>query len=131
MHADVDEGAEVGHVRDDAFELHAGREVLQLLHAFLEGRGLELRTRVAARLLELLQDVGDGRHAEAFVRELLGIERLQERAVADQVADRAAARREDALDDWVGLGVHRALVERVVAALDAQEAGALLERLRS
>ena len=36
---------------------------------------------------------------------------------------------EDALDDRVGLGVHRGRVERIVAVHDAQEARRLLEGL--
>jgi hypothetical protein len=61
VHADVDEGAEGRDVRDDALEHHARLQVLQLLDAFAEAAGLELGARVAARLLELGEDVGDGR----------------------------------------------------------------------
>ena len=38
VHADVDERAEVGDVGHHAFELHAGHQVAQLLHAVLERR---------------------------------------------------------------------------------------------
>ena len=70
MHADIDEGAEGGDVGDHAFELHAGLQVGDLLDALLERRGLELGTRIAARLLEFGEDVGDRRHAEAARRRI-------------------------------------------------------------
>ena len=52
MHADVDEGAEGGDVGDDAFEDHAGLQVGNRFDAFLKGRGLEFRARVAARFFQ-------------------------------------------------------------------------------
>ena len=58
-------------VGDDAFELHAGLQVGDLLDALLEGRRLELGARVAAGLLQLGEDVGDGRDAEVRVGEVL------------------------------------------------------------
>jgi hypothetical protein len=45
-----------------------GLRSASFLDAFLERRGLELGARVAARLLELLQDVAHRRHAEASRR---------------------------------------------------------------
>ena len=80
VHADVDEGAERGDVGHHAFELHAGLQVGDLLDALLEGGGLELGARIAAGLLQLGEDVGDGRDAERGVGELRpGLQRLQER----------------------------------------------------
>ncbi len=73
MHADVDEGAEVGDVGHHAFEHHARLQIAELLHAVLELGGLELRTRVAAGLVQLAENVGDGGQAEGLVGELLGV----------------------------------------------------------
>ena len=72
MHADVDEGAERGNVGDDAFELHAGLQVGDLVDALLERRRLELRARIAAGLFQLGENVGDGRDAERGVGEFGG-----------------------------------------------------------
>jgi hypothetical protein len=130
MHADVQERTEVGDVRDDTLERHARREIGELAHALLEGRSLELGPRITARLLELRDDVGDGAQAKALVRERGRIERPQERGVAHHLRKRQARAREDTLDDGIRLGVNGAAVERVLADLDPEEAGALLERLR-
>ena len=129
MHADIDEGAEVGDVGHHAFEHHARLEVLEAFHAFLELGGLELRTRVAAWFVEFLEDVGDGRQAEGFVGELLGVEALEEARIADQRADVAARGLGDALHQRIGFRVHGGGVQRVVAVHHAQEAGGLLEGL--
>src|SRR5205085_1002917 len=55
--ADVDERTECGDVRDDAFEHHAGLEVLHRGDVVAEPRRRELGTRIAARLRELGGDV--------------------------------------------------------------------------
>ena len=128
MHADVDERAEVGHVRDHAFELHAGHEIAQLLHAVLERGALELGTRVAARLVELRENVFHRRHAELRVGEVLGRERLQHRRLADQVANRQPRAGDDPFHHRIRLGMHGRGIERVVAVHHAQEASGLLER---
>src|SRR5690606_40406940 len=80
------------------------------------------------RLLELGEDVGDGRDAEALVGEVAGLELAERRRVADEPGDLLAGAGEDPLDDRVRLGVDRGGVERVRAAGDAQEPGGLLER---
>src|SRR3546814_20305153 len=129
VHADVDEGAEGGDVAHHSLEHHARAQVLDVLHAVGEARGLELGARVAAGLLQLLQDVAHRRLAEALVGELARLERAHERGVAGQRPDRLAGGGDDALDHRVGLGVPRRSIQRLVAVGDAQEAGALLEGL--
>src|SRR6478672_2748551 len=129
VHADVDEGAAGGDVADDAFEDHADLEVLDVLHAFGEARGLELGARIAARLFQFLEDVAHGGHAELRVGELLRLEAAKQRGVADQLLHLAPALFQDARDHRVRLGMHRRRVERLVAIGDAQEARALFEGL--
>ena len=77
VHAHIDECAERSDVGDDTLEDHAELEVGDLLDARGEGRGGEGRARIASRLLELAEDVGDRRHAEPLVGELRGLQRLQ------------------------------------------------------
>ena len=60
-----------------------------------------------------------------------GSQRAQHGRVADQRRHVGAGRGQDPPHHRVRLGVHAGGVERVVAAADAQEAGALLERLRA
>eukprot|EP01132_Coremiostelium_polycephalum_P019837 gene19837-biopygen10937 len=127
MHADIHKRAEVGHVGHHAFEDHPQLQVLEVFDAFLEFGGLELGTRVAARFFQLLQDVGDGRHAEGFVGVLLRVEALEERGVADQRADVAVGFSGNALYQRVGFRVDSRGIQRVVTVHDAQEAGGLFE----
>ncbi len=87
MHADVDEGTEVGHVRHHAFQRHAGAQVFQLVHAFLEGRRAELGAGIAARLFQLLQDVLDGGQAELLVGVAGRVQAGDDAALAHHVAD--------------------------------------------
>ena len=67
--AHVDERAEGRDVRDLALQQHPRLQVGDLVHALGEGGRAERRTRVAAGLLQLGQDVGDGRQAEGVVNE--------------------------------------------------------------
>ena len=87
MHADVDEGAEGRDIGHDALEHHAGLEVRERFDALLERRGLECRARIAAGLLQLAQDVGDGRHAKAFVDEVGGLQACERLRIADHGVD--------------------------------------------
>jgi len=131
VHAHVDERAERGHVGDLALQQHPGLQVGDLVHALGEHRGAERRARVAAGLLQLAEDVGDRRQPELRVDEPGRLERLELGGVADQLGDVQLRGLQDAVDHRVGLRVHAGDVQRVLAAADAQEAGALLERLRT
>ena len=99
-----------------------------MFDAVLERCRLELRARVAPRLLELGEDVLHRRHAELLVGEFLGAQRAQHGALADELVHADAGLRHDALHDRVGFGMHGRRVERVGAVHDAEEAGRLLER---
>ena len=106
--SDVDEGAEGRDVGDGALENHAGLKIGDLFHAFLEGGGDELGTRIAARLVQLSQDVLDGGQADAggLVDEVRSTQLGQDAGVADELLDADASRRCDGVDDAVGLRVH-------------------------
>src|SRR3569623_812550 len=130
VHADVDEGSEIGDVGDHAFEAPTGLKVAQGYPAFYERRGLELLTRVASGLVEFSENVLHGLLAEARVGKVLWLELAQKRAVADQRFHRAAARGNDAFDDRIRLGMHGRRVEWIVAVHDAQKSRGLLIRLR-
>ncbi|MNC46802.1 hypothetical protein D3C75_958330 [compost metagenome] len=129
MDADVDEGAEVGDIGDHPFQYHFGHQVADFLHPLLEGRGLELGARVAARLVQLADDVGDCGHAELLVGVVGRLQAAQQAAVAEQALHCLFQLGEDPLHHRIGLRVHRRAVEGIAAAANAQEAGALLERL--
>ena len=129
VHADVDERAERGHVGHHALQHHAGPEVPEGLDALGERRGDERGPRVTAGFLQLAHNVGDGGQAEPVVGERLRLQRAERGGAADQGGRAGAGGGHDAADDRVGLGVHAGRVQRVVAAADTQEPGALLEGL--
>ncbi len=89
----------------------------------------EVRARVAARLVEFGQHVLYGDGAEALVGISLRPQRTQHVALAHHIRERLADRCQQALDERIGFGMHTGAVERVVAVLDAQKAGAQLEGL--
>ena len=71
VHADVDECAELGDVGHHAFERHAGEQVRDLFHFVAELRCDKLLARVAAGLLEFIENVAEGVDADGkalFVR---------------------------------------------------------------
>jgi hypothetical protein len=127
MHADIDEGAEVGDVGDGAFKNHSRLEVLHILNAFLELGGLEFRSRVAARLFQFADNVFHRRHAEALAGVIGRIKFAQKADIANQILQRPAMFGGNALNHHIGFRVHAGAVERIFAAHDAQEAGGLFK----
>ena len=67
VHADVHEGPEGGDVGDRALEYHVRAQVREFLHAVLELRHLEFRTRVAARLRQLRENVPHRGQADLLI----------------------------------------------------------------
>src|SRR3981189_1377433 len=130
MHADVDESAERRDVRYRSFEDHAGFEILQSLDTLFEHRGLEGRAWVAAGLFQLAQNVGHSRQTKGVIDEALRLDLAQDLGVADQRLDVAPGRGKNLAHDGISLRMDAGGIERIVATGDAQEAGALLERLR-
>ena len=90
VHAQVDEGAELGHVAHRALQDHAFAQVADVVHAVVEARHLEVRARIAAGLFQLAQDVLDRDHAELLVGKQLGPQRLEHVGAAHQLGHRLA-----------------------------------------
>ena len=67
MYADVDECAKVGDVGDDAFENHAGAQVLHVLDTVLESGGFEFRSWVAAGFFQFFEHIVHGGQTKAFI----------------------------------------------------------------
>ncbi|KCB33957.1 hypothetical protein L543_2294 [Bordetella hinzii L60] len=129
VHADVDKGAEVGHVGDHAFEQHAGVQVVEGLDAFLELGRLELGARIAAGFFQFGEDVAHRGQAEALIGEIGRRDALERLALADDLPHVGLDAGHDALDHGIGFGVDGRGVQRVFAAGDAQKAGRLFEGL--
>ena len=64
MNAEIDEGSEVCHVGDDAFEFEADAHILHFLDVFAEGGVGELGAGVTTGFLQFGDDVAQGRFAD-------------------------------------------------------------------
>ena len=84
VYADVDEGAEGGDVGDDALERHAGLQVLEGVDVVAEARRVEGGPRVTPWFLQLVDDVAQGRLADALADVALERDRADQLRVADQ-----------------------------------------------
>src|SRR6266436_6095923 len=91
---------------------------------------LKVGARIAAGLLQLAQNVGHGRQTKGVIDEALRLDLAQDLRVADQRLDVALGRGKDLAHDGIGLRMDAGGIQRIVATSDAQEASALLERLR-
>ena len=129
MHADIHEGAEVGHVGHRTFQNHGGLQVLEGFHPFLEDGSLEFRTRIATGFFQFAEDIGDRGQAERVVGKVGGVDLLQEGHVTDQLLERPAMFLGDLFHQRVGFRVDRGTVQRIGGVHDAQEAGGLFEGL--
>ena len=127
VHADVDKGAEGGDVGDDAVEGHARTQVFDFADVLVELKGLEGLAWVAARLLQLGEDIVDGLQAKMLFYKLSRLDYGDEFLVADKVFHFHAQFLGHFLHDVVALGVDGTLVQRIVAVMDAQETCTLLE----
>ena len=127
MDADVDEGAEVGDVGNDARQLHSRHEVFGRMHPRVELKGLSFAPRVSSRLLQLLHDVGEGRESYCLRHIALKVYLLPLLRLFDKVGNGAAAVISHLLHDGIALGVYGTGVEGVLGSWDTQEAGTLLE----
>ena len=127
VHAQIDERAKGRHVADCALQHHAFFQILDVFHAIVEARHLEIGARVAAGFFQLTQDVLDGDHAEGFVGKQLRAQGFEHVGAAHQLGHRLGSVFDDFLDHRVSLWVHAGHVQRVVAIADAQETRALLK----
>ncbi len=127
VHADVDEGTEVGHVADHTLEHHAGVQVGKRLDPLGKDCRAKLRPGVAPGLFELTQDVTQRHLANLHTDKALRVDRAHTLGVADQFSDRALLHFGNALDDRVRFGVYRRGIEWIVATTDAQETRALFK----
>ena len=103
VHADVDEGAEGGHVGDDALEHHSRCEVVELLrrvplavngnYVLCDGGGQILDVEATSAGPELLHDDGAGfiAHSNHYVAPALATPENHRRCVAEYSVDRVAA----------------------------------------
>src|SRR6266567_980723 len=65
LDADIDEGAKVHHVAHHPLQEHAGLQVFHLEHIVAQEGSWQRFARIKSRLLQVLQDVVEGRQANA------------------------------------------------------------------
>ena len=131
MDPHINKGAERGDVGHDTFENHAGLQILELFHSLAEARHFESRARITSGLLELRQDVGNGRHPEDGIRECPRLEPTEYRYITNQPLQLALGCRKNAPHDRIGSRMYARRIEWIVAVADAQETCRNLESLGS
>src|SRR5215813_7896293 len=129
VYAHIDEGAKRRHVSHRPFQHHAGLQVVQGFDTVRENRGLESRTRIAARLFQLAKNVADSRQAEGIVDEILRRESAQCHGVADEPLHVGLRPLDDPAHHRIGFRMYARGFERIFTAGYAQETGALFESL--
>ena len=67
---DIDEGAKVGDIGDDAWKDHAFHEVVDGVDILVELEFFKLFTRIAPRFFQFLEDIGEGGDAH-FIGDIL------------------------------------------------------------
>ena len=125
--AKVYETTEVGDIRHNAGQHHAFFEVFDRMYAFGKGKFLGRAARVAPGLVQFRHNVvergqthiGRAISLQVYLAACLG--------TAYKLLHGAACVRCHSGNEFVSLGVHGRIVERVVAARDAQETGTLLK----
>ena len=127
--AQVNEGAKLRHVGHDAVQLHALAQVLDVVDVVVKLPHLNRRARVATGFLKLGHDIAQGGLAHVVGQVAPRVDFVTLGLVLNQVTDAAAAVLGHALYQGISLGMHCAIVQRVVALGNAQEACCLLKRL--
>ena len=129
MHADVDKSAEGSDVGHDAVEGHPNAQVVDGADVFIEFEGFKRLSWVAARFVQLAEDVVDGLQTKLLLHEVFWVDLRDEFLVADKVFHLHVQRLGHLFHDVVTFWVNSALVQGILAIVDAQEAGALLKGL--
>ena len=107
MDTHIHERAESSHVSHGTFQNHAGLQVRDLLHSFFEGGCGEFGARIAARLIQLGDDVGDGGDSELVGGKICRVQPVKHAGIADQFRHSQARRSGNRPHHRIRLRVHR------------------------
>ena len=119
MDTDIDEGSEVGDVRDDARQYHTFHEIVDGGDVLVELKLLELFTGVATGLLKFLHYVGEGRDAHFCSDIFLDVDGLAFLFIINKVDDGTGMILGHLFDDGIALRMDGGVVKRVFGARDA------------
>jgi hypothetical protein len=128
VHADIHEGAELGDIGDDAGQLHAGLQIFHFGDMPAKANTSKSLARVAARLGQFGHDVGQRGKADRSGDIALDVDARAQTGSLHQPA-RSSPDPRPWHPRWVAFGMHRAGIQGVGAAGDAQKTGRLLEGL--
>ena len=126
MDADVDEGSEVGNIGHDAWQDHAFHQIIDGGNILVELEFLDLFARVAAWLLQFLENIREGRDAHLGRHIFPDVDGLALFLIINKVCDRAVVILCHLLDDGVALRMDGRIVERVACSRNTEETCALL-----
>ncbi len=131
VNSDVDERAESGDVRDHSLEQHALPQVAKLADSFGKPRHAKLPARVAAGLLQFVENILKRWQSGAVIDELPRVERLEQTGVANKTLRPRTDGLGHFLDQVVAFRMDRRIVQGLLPTADTEEARALLERFAS
>ena len=123
----IDESAEVGDIPHDARQLHAYAQIIDCAHVLIELEHLDRPARVTPRLLQLLQDILQGRHSDGGREVAFRLYLPAQFLVGNQFGHAASQILCHLLHDVVTFGMYRRVVQRIPGIRYAQEAGTLLK----
>ena len=129
MHTDVHECTEIGYVGDHAFQLHSLLEDLGRGYLRIEADGPEFLPRIRSRALQLVQNVPEGGFAYLAVYVPGQIDSLAEVFASHEPHNICVQVPGHVFDQFVSFRVDPRTVQGIVAVLDPEEPGALLECL--
>ena len=81
VHSDIHKSTKVRDVGDRSFQNHARLQVFDVIHAFLEFGGFELRSRIPSWLVQFFENVLKSRQTELFGDVFLRFDASEEQAV--------------------------------------------------
>ncbi len=113
MHADIDKGTEGGDIGDDAVEGHPLLQVFHLHDIFTKTGGNEALAGVAARFLQLGDNIPQGRQADILADILLEADFIEKVRLGDQCRQGNAEIRRHLFYQGVSLRMDRGIVQGV------------------
>ena len=131
VNADIHECTEVCHVGHDTFHPATRNQVLNRANLVVELGVAEFLTRVAARLLEFLDDIVQGRLTHFVGEKFFEVDCLHGFGVTHHVLHRDACLLGHLFDESVVFGVNGGIVQRVFGTRNAHKAGSLFKGLRA
>ncbi len=131
MDADIDKGAEGGHICHDTGEFHSHFQIGHCIDTVGEGKKFKLLTGITPRFGKFAHNVIQRRHTDGLSHIIVESYLFSHLGASHQVNDCAAAIPGHSLDDGVTFGMNCRCVEGILPVINAEKSGRLLECLWS